>query len=92
MSNNKYIYFIWYLGMGALAHWLWVGPHADFADMFTHACLLLGPFMVTAWLVMKAFWWVLLAMAVVSGLGLAWLIYGVISDFLRRRRRNRRTL
>lgn len=50
---------LFYLGMGALAHWLWLGSHFDPNDVFTWVCLLLGPLMVFVWVVKLAAWWVL---------------------------------
>lgn len=78
-----------WLGMGMLAHWLWIGSHIDVADAFDWACLLIGPPMVLGWLVMKSLWWFLLAV-VVGVLGVcAWIGYDEFSRWRRRRLREK---
>ncbi len=61
----------WYFGMGALAHWLWIGAHVDPTDIFTYVCFLLGPIMCLAWLVAKMFW-----------LGVALIVLGVVGMYV----------
>jgi hypothetical protein len=74
----------WYFGLGALAHWLWIGSHVDVSDIFTWVCILLGPLMVLAWLFVKAFW--LFLVLILMGI-IAFIVWVGVDDFKRRRRR-----
>lgn len=80
---------IWYLGMGCLAHWLWIGSHVDPSDVFTYVCLLLGPLMVLVWLLMKAAWWLLVVVALVVLGGFAVIFGDNVATWNRMRKRRR---
>lgn len=77
-----------YFGMGFLALWLWIGNTVDLihGGAFPWVCLLLGPFMVLLWSVIKVSY-VLLTFMVLSLVGAAlFLVY----DFWRIKRRDQK--
>lgn len=76
-----------YFGMGALAHWLWIGATVDPSDIFTWICFLLGPFMVLAWLIMKAAWWTLVGVMLCGAVFACAFFYGFIESWYRTRKR-----
>jgi len=72
-----------YFGMGALAHWLWIGSHVDPDNIFTWVCFLLGPVMVMAWLFVKMLWLFVVLLLLAGAIGLFWYVY----DEVKRRKR-----
>lgn len=78
---------IWYFGMGALAHYLWIGSHVDLSDIFTYVCLLLGPVLVLVWAFSKAFWAALGLMLIALVVCIVWYYYEKIMVWKRRRER-----
>lgn len=82
----RIVYLAWYFGFGCLAHWLWIGSHVDPYDMFTWVCLLLGPIMCIAWLIVHALLWILVLLAV-SVLVVAGILAYEIYDRAQRRKR-----
>jgi hypothetical protein len=75
-----------YIGMGFLAHWLWLGSHIDPDDAFSWACLLLGPIMVFVWLAVKGVWLALCGVLIIVGVIFLWVQIDEIGRRWRRRR------
>lgn len=44
---------VFYLGMGALTHWLWLGEHLDPSNVFGWACIGAWVALLPAWVVWK---------------------------------------